>query len=142
MRPRDLIDHCERLGVTLTALGPDRLWVHAPDGVLSPEMRADLVAHKRALLALLPLEGAALQAERERFAAWMRERTPVISQSSVDAVEAAIRGDGVAALMARADAASAPPRCDFGEDDDPLAPPLRAAANGRTAAPAGTVEES
>jgi hypothetical protein len=36
----------------------------------------------------------ALKTEQERFAAWLRAHTPPIPQQAIDAIEAAIRGDG------------------------------------------------
>jgi hypothetical protein len=44
--------HLDRLGVELTARG-DRLHFKAPAGVMTEELRAALLAHKPALLALL-----------------------------------------------------------------------------------------
>jgi len=47
-----LVDDLTRRGVMLSAIG-DRLRVNAPRGVVTPDIRAALTEHKRALLLLL-----------------------------------------------------------------------------------------
>jgi len=48
-----LLSHLRAAGAILTATGTDRLRVDAPKGVLTPDLRASLVAHKAELLATL-----------------------------------------------------------------------------------------
>ena len=70
MSPHRLLADLRQQGVTLERRG-DRLRVDAPQGVLTPEIRADLVAHKAAILQVLaspPTEPA--QTVRDLRAAW------------------------------------------------------------------------
>ena len=59
-----LLAHLTARGVTLAAEG-DRLRVRAPVGVLTPEFRAEIAAHKPALLALLRGQGGPNRADAE-----------------------------------------------------------------------------
>jgi hypothetical protein len=74
-----LLIYLYRRNVTLRAIG-HRLGVTAPDGVLTPELRATLAAHKPRLLALLALAEEYRTLLRDAFACLAGDSAPANEQ--------------------------------------------------------------
>src|SRR5262249_8622406 len=134
----DLLLICRRRGITLTADG-GTLRFRAPEGVLTPELRADLVRCKAELLVLLPAEAAGAwdQAEADRLieraqTSWVRLADAAVRRrlgELADRIDAAYLArdlagvrSGVAVFLAAAEQLShssvtADPGCDFADDE-------------------------